>query len=880
MKQNRHFIFTVAALLFGFSLSAKAEEVATIGGTGTESDPYTIGTLEQLEAFRNSVNAGETTYNAPGVWVALTDDIDLAGTTWERGIGDGINATYDGIFDGKNHTIKNLKMNPTPDEVGYVCGGLFGYTYGAVVIKNLVMENVTIDCADVNRVGNADIEPHNVGALVGFANNKGGSITVDKVTVKGNIKIDAPNVDGVAAIVGYSYLNMGVISNCAVEGASGSYIRGYNFVGGICGYSNVNATISGCSVKNIDITGTNFYTGGIVGIVLANNTVSDCVVENVTVSGEASVGNVIGAISGNGISLTLENCTAAEPLLGGNYDDNKPIVATVGTKYYTSLAEAFAVAKNGETVTLVSDLAIDEGLVIEKGSTVILDLNGHTLSMEVDDRITGHNALILNKGNLTIDDSSAEGTGKLSYNFTGTADNAWSYTVTAITNEQGTLAIEGGTIESLSTATNVYKFTIDNLTNGAAGDAILNVNGGTITAAKGSAIRGFANSTTCNNVIKMTGGRVEGQVWLQDPNKSANKGTMEITGGTVSCSDIDAVYLYGLGDASGMNVIIGGDALVEGNTYLISEYTTEPFEASITGGTFKGDVSVYSYAQSEEGADYVAVPAISGGVFSNPVDESLFVDGFVPVQNPDGSYGASNSITIDDADYKAEGKTYDNFITTLRTVGEITYSRTFGHTGWQVLYVPFAVPYENFKDAFAAYTITGVEDNCVTLTQITEGGVIEANTPCLVKAHATGEVTITVENAAVCAAENKSFSFVDDVYTFTGTYSAMDAAALKSGKCYVLSGGSWQQLAESNTTAVLGAFRVYLTIDSEDTASLARSFSMRVIGGNAGDGATAIEPSPLAPQHEADVIYDLLGRRVTSLTQGIFIVNGKKVVIR
>ena len=57
-------------------------------GSGTEVDPYQIGSVEDLIKFRDSVNAGETEYNAPGVYVALTDDIDMAGIDWSVNIGD------------------------------------------------------------------------------------------------------------------------------------------------------------------------------------------------------------------------------------------------------------------------------------------------------------------------------------------------------------------------------------------------------------------------------------------------------------------------------------------------------------------------------------------------------------------------------------------------------------------------------------------------------------------------------------------------------------------------------------------------------------------------------------------------------------------------
>ena len=323
--------------------------LAPIDGDGTDAKPYLINNVRDLIAFRESVNAGKTEFNAPGVWVALNADLDLAGTTWNHGIGDGINATFDGIFDGRNNTIKNFTMEVSAPAGDYVCGGLFGYIYGAATIKNLKIENPTIK-ATISGEG----QGHNVGVLVGFANNNGGKATIDNVTVKGNVKVDAPNVYGVGAIVGYSYRDMGTISNCTVDANDDSYIKGYSFVGGITGYSYSNAVISNCSVENLAITATSYSVGGIAGVVNNNNKIENCrVAETVTVNGQANVGSVVGAIGGEGSTLTIENCTAAEPMIGGNYGNNKAVVAKIGEKYYT-LEGAVAAVKEGETITILA----------------------------------------------------------------------------------------------------------------------------------------------------------------------------------------------------------------------------------------------------------------------------------------------------------------------------------------------------------------------------------------------------------------------------------------------------------------------------------------------------------------------------------------------
>ena len=556
-------------------------------GSGTETDPYLIRNLTELEYFKASVNAGETTYNYPGRWVALGADIDMAGTTWAEGIGDGHEWSFDGNFNGNNYTIKNLTVEPYADANKYLCGGFFGYIYGGVTIKNLVIENATINCETT--------EGHNVGVLVGFANNNGGKANISNVTIKGDIKVDAPNAYGVGAIVGYSYREMCTITSCTVNANDDSYINGHSFVGGITGYSYNNAIISKCSVKNINVTATSYSAGGIVGIVLAGNKVSECTVENVTVSGQANIANVVGAIAANGI--VVENCTAAEPLVGGNYSDNKPVEARINNKYYYATLEDALAATTGNNVTLLVPY------VVEAGETVALDLNGKTVSME--DASAATSAMIKNYGNLTISN------GKLSFKATApSANNA--YASNTISN-YGEITIESGIIENLSTGSACYA--LDNYAGSTA-----TINGGKLTAEKTTVrvfnwTNGEANATTLNVN--------DGEIYSKDGyGINVNSGktpyvALNIEGGTITTDDTDynlAVYVVNNNSAENFTVNVTAGTF-NGNFALngVTSTTMATGNVSISGGTFEG---VICYATPAYGF-------ITGGAFVN--DPSAFL---------------------------------------------------------------------------------------------------------------------------------------------------------------------------------------------------------------------------------------------------------------
>ena len=398
-------------------------------GKGTEAEPYLINNVNELMAFRNSVNAGETKYNAPGVWVVLCEDIDLAGTTWERGIGDGITATFDGNFDGKGKTIKNFNVQASADSDKNLCAALFGYTYGGVTIKNLTIENANVEFTSAV----AGEKYHNVGVLVAFANNsKGGKLNIDNVTVKGDIKIDAPQTFGVGAIVGYSYSGMGSITNTKVCPNSGSIIKGERFVGGIIGYSYNNAIIDKCSVENLAISGSNGV-AGVAGLALNGNKITNCSVTNTTVNAESNVAYIVGELgSGNGGDVLIENCNAPQPWVGGSYATSEPFVASIGNKYYTSIAKALEVVKNGETITLVND--VTENVTLTEKAGLYYTIDGADKAM---------------KGNITVNSLSDTNDNRRitikNINFVDESDANVDFISSVNTNHYPRLTVEGCT---------------------------------------------------------------------------------------------------------------------------------------------------------------------------------------------------------------------------------------------------------------------------------------------------------------------------------------------------------------------------------------------------------------------------------------------------
>ena len=201
-------------------------------------------------------------------------------------------------------------------------------------------------------------------------------------------------------------------------------------------------------------------------------------------------------------------------------------VAEVNGNKYDSLAEAFAAAKDGATVTLLADVELSESINIPEGAVITLDLAGYTIAGI--DTTTKSFGLINNRGTLTVKDSI--GGGKIT--LAATNDNGWSrYSSVISNNPGGKLIVESGIIEHLGGTSMSYA--IDNLTNGKGTYAEVVINGGTINSAY-IAIRQFLNGVEATNKLTINGGIVNGansSIYFQDPSASANSGSLTIAAG-------------------------------------------------------------------------------------------------------------------------------------------------------------------------------------------------------------------------------------------------------------------------------------------------------------------------------------------------------------
>ena len=325
-------------------------------GSGTEDDPYKIGTAAELSWLRDTVNANTgSTYSHHA---ALTADIDLGYRPWTPIGTNKVNA-YQGGFrctlDGNGHTISGLSVTaPIEGRTGYTsttCGyaGLFGYTSSAV-IKDLTVEGeITLTGATTVYVGgiagsfhgtmeNCVSRVHISVALTGSYRNSsavGGLV--------GNLRgtaLTGCRFEGAAQVnsgAGTNYLEGGLGGIAGVCDSSAALTRCVNTgavtadkatgVGGILGRTDGGTiTLMECSNSGHISNDTAAVlssgekpkggTGGILGVGKSGNVSISLCYNTGTVSGTTIVGGILGgeagdygsSISNGNPSLTVENC--------------------------------------------------------------------------------------------------------------------------------------------------------------------------------------------------------------------------------------------------------------------------------------------------------------------------------------------------------------------------------------------------------------------------------------------------------------------------------------------------------------------------------------------------------------------------------------------
>ena len=214
----------------------------------------------------------------------------------------------------------------------------------------------------------------------------------------------------------------------------------------------------------------------------------------------------------------------------------------------------------------------------------------------------------------------------------------------------------------------------------------------------------------------------------------------------------------------------------------------------------------------------------------------------------------------------------DNGSSILLTEPGKEYSLEIAPVGYSTYYSDHSLV---IPETVEAYVVASVEDREVDLVQV--AGVIPAHTGLILRG--TGEHKFVASTAAPTAEIETNL--------LKGTTTKQLITPAEGTTCYVLANpkdgnGVGLYIASLNQNGgksfYNNANKVYLPVATPVEQS-ARALTFRF--GRGDEGTTEIDNSQLTIDNSQLIIYDLAGRRIPEIVEkGIYIVNGKKVVIR
>ena len=295
--------------------------------------------------------------------------------------------------------------------------------------------------------------------------------------------------------------------------------------------------------------------------------------------------------------------------------------------------------------SLVKSSDTPASLIIPAGRSVILNLNGYTITQTV--AYAGH-SMIVNNGTLTLN-----GKGTIRYTYNGTPDASYSKGNQAISNF-GTLALNGSTVENATEKMTHAFFAVDTREG-----ATFTVADGAVKCENGTAVR-MGQFGSNSNKMTVTGGLICGNraIQIHLPSSTATVNpimSLNVQGGVLETKDETyniGLYVYSAGQsAENVKVNIGGSTVINGSI-LVDEVTTDSMKDNaiqIAGGVINGKYGVYSYSADVNKAD--AVISVVGGTFAV---EPAYVDPSCEVKEENDKYVIVNKSAvamIGDAEY-------------------------------------------------------------------------------------------------------------------------------------------------------------------------------------------------------------------------------------
>ena len=365
-------------------------------------------------------------------------------------------------------------------------------------------------------------------------------------------------------------------------------------------------------------------------------------------------------------------------------------------------------------------------------------------------------------------------------------------------------------------------------------------------------------------------------VGYNENESESNTNTKTITYSNVVPSGISSVWTgsTAFADGWGTNVEISGSQFssLEVGDYIFLKVSTPHGEIPNIGfrNNWSDDCKIYTDTKSGNVA-YGNLPEGSDPYWWLKVTDSDLCNKF---KNGNQQVQGQN-FTLEEVQIRKHVNIDEGANTISKSTDMIVnLDRSFTANTWNTVCLPFvptsAQADELFGSGYQLAAFTGVSGTTMHFTTINIAA-FEAGKPYLVLPKtgcATGttvlfDVNITAKNPTPVTWGN---------YTFTGTFTTKTFTSADNTTSRFVATENKLKTPKENST--MKALRAYFTVPS---TSPARSFT---IDGFEDDTTTSIsEETMVKGETSPNKIYNLAGQRVAQPTKGLYIVNGKKVVL-
>lgn len=197
-----------------------------------------------------------------------------------------------------------------------------------------------------------------------------------------------------------------------------------------------------------------------------------------------------------------------------------------------------------------------------------------------------------------------------------------------------------------------------------------------------------------------------------------------------------------------------------------------------------------------------------------------------------------------------------------------TATVSVGATGWSTFSSDKALDFTNAE--VEAYMITGFEGTTLTTSKVT--GTVPASTGLLVKGTASTSYTVpVVESSTTDVTANKMVACVSATTVNAGTGTDVNYVLMNNN-------GKAEFQWIGSISANIGANKAYLTLANgpKPTSNNAPGLTIDIDNNTTGIANTNLTNR----KNENGQYYNLNGQRVAQPTKGLYIVNGKKVIMK